>query len=198
MKINNFLDFIIKVQSISKIGLLYSKDPYAIENYEALNKLSIEMLENFENINLNRNNYFQKDIYPTPNISVRVIIFNENKEIMLVKEKRQQNYSLPGGWCDLYDSPSEAAIKEVHEEGGVDIKIKRLIGILDVSNTNSIPGYVIVFEGEMISDLYPFCHEIEERIFVKPEDVFKLNLRSNKERLKRMIDAALSGETIFD
>ena len=104
MKINNFLDFIIKVQSISKIGLLYSKDPYAIENYEALNNLSIEMLENFENIDLNKNNYFQKDIYPTPNISVRVIIFNENKEIMFVKEKRQQNYSLPGGWCDLYDS----------------------------------------------------------------------------------------------
>lgn len=198
MEIKKFLDFILKVQSISKIGLLYSKDPYAIENYEALNKLSSQMLKDFEHIDFNEDNFFKKDIYPTPNISVRVVIFNENKEVMFVKEKREQKYSLPGGWCDLYDSPSEAAIREVSEEGGVDIKIKRLVGVLDCTNTNSIPGYVICFEGEMISSLREFCHEIDERIFVKVEDIFSLNLRSNKERLKRMIDACLNNETIFD
>lgn len=198
MEIKKFLDFILKVQSISKIGLLYSKDPYAIENYEALNKLSSQMLKDFEHIDFNEDNFFKKDIYPTPNISVRVVIFNENKEVMFVKEKREQKYSLPGGWCDLYDSPSEAAIREVSEEGGVDIKIKRLVGVLDCTNTNSIPGYVICFEGEMISPLREFCHEIDERIFVKVEDIFSLNLRSNKERLKRMIDACLNNETIFD
>lgn len=198
MEIKKFLDFIIKVQSISKIGLLYSKDPYAIENYEALNELSFKMLQDFENIDFGKDNYFKKDIYPTPNISVRVIVRNNDGEIMFVKEKREQKYSLPGGWCDLYDSPSEAAIREVKEEGGVDIKIKRLVGILDCTNTSSIPGYVICFEAEMISPLREFCHEIDERIFVKVEDIDALDLRSNKERLKRMIDAVINNKTIFD
>ena len=40
-------DYILKIQSIAKIGLVYSKDPYAITNYNEINRLSMEMLENF-------------------------------------------------------------------------------------------------------------------------------------------------------
>ena len=68
-------DYIIKIQAIAKIGLTYSKDPYAITNYQEINDLSKAFLEDFINIKLDRPNYFEKDVYPTPNISVRTIIF---------------------------------------------------------------------------------------------------------------------------
>ena len=68
--------YILKVLSVSKIGLKFSKDDYAVENYQELANLSLEMLnKNFtEPIN---ENLFVRDLYPTPNTSVRVIIVNE-------------------------------------------------------------------------------------------------------------------------
>ena len=62
-------DFVLKVQSIAKIGLKYSKDPYAISNYTELNELSIKFLEEFMEVKFDRPNYFERDIYPTPNVS---------------------------------------------------------------------------------------------------------------------------------
>ena len=40
-------DFLLKIQSISKIGLVYSKDPYALTNYKEINDLSTKFLEEF-------------------------------------------------------------------------------------------------------------------------------------------------------
>ena len=73
-------DFLIKIQSIAKIGLIFSKDPYALTNYQEINDLSTKFLEEFQDVKFDRNNYFARDIYPTPNISVRTIIFNENRD----------------------------------------------------------------------------------------------------------------------
>ena len=90
-------DYIIKIQAISKIGLTYSKDPYAITNYNEINDLSKKFLEDFTDVKLDRPNYFEKNVYPTPNISVRTIIFNQDRtKILMVREVKTQNYSLPG------------------------------------------------------------------------------------------------------
>ena len=58
MTYDEFYDFVVKVHSIAKIGLTYSKDPYAITNYNEINNLSLKMLENFEDVKFDRNNYF--------------------------------------------------------------------------------------------------------------------------------------------
>ena len=82
-----FYDFLLKIQSISKIGLVYSKDPYALTNYKEINDLSTKYLEDFENIKFDRPSYFERDIYPTPNVSVRTLIFNEDKtKVLMVRE----------------------------------------------------------------------------------------------------------------
>ena len=123
-------DYIIKIQAIAKIGLTYSKDPYAITNYQEINDLSKAFLEDFINVKLDRPNYFEKDVYPTPNISVRTIIFNKERDkILMVREVKTQNYSLPGGWAELYDSPSQTAINECFQEAGAVISSVRLVGV---------------------------------------------------------------------
>ena len=76
-------DYILKIQSIAKIGLVYSKDPYAITNYNEINNLSMKFLEEFLEVEFDRPNYFKRDIYPTPNVSVRTVIFNEDKTKVL-------------------------------------------------------------------------------------------------------------------
>ena len=87
-------DYIIKIQSIAKIGLLYSSDPYALSNYQEINKISLEFLEKFLEVEFNRPNYFSRDVYPTPNISVRTIILDAaKKRVLLVREAKSQTYS---------------------------------------------------------------------------------------------------------
>ena len=80
-------DYIIKIQSIAKIGLVYSKDPYALTNYQELSDLSTKFLEEFMEVEFDRPNYFQRDIYPTPSVSVRTVILNNKKnKVLMVKE----------------------------------------------------------------------------------------------------------------
>ncbi len=160
-----FYEFILKVQSISKIGLTYSKDAYALENYQELSDLSSKMLKRFTNVNFKRPQYFQRDIYPTPNVSVRMVIFNDQSEVLLVKEKVDGGYTIPGGWADLFESPVEAITKECMQEAGAEVKVEQLTGVYhyDFTHRNqSQSQYVLVFKGKLLSALKPWGHEITD------------------------------------
>ena len=198
----NIYDYIIKIQSIAKIGLTYSKDPYAITNYSEINDLSKAFLEEFMDVNIDRPNYFEKNIYPTPNISARTVIFNDDRtKVLLVREVATQTYSLPGGWCDLYDSPSDTARNECRQEAGVLIKDLRLVGITNrtpfVSDV-TIPNYVIIFEAKIAETLKEHEYETDNVAFFDIDNLPEISRKTSKEELMRFIEAAKKGETIFD
>lgn len=195
-------DYIIKIQAIAKIGLVYSKDPYAITNYNEINDLSREMLENFMDVKLDRPNYFEKHVYPTPNISARVVIFDETRtKVLMVREVATQTYSLPGGWCDLYDSPSETAMHEARQEAGVDIKNLRLVGITNRTpfiKSTSIPNYVIIFEAEIEKKYEDHEYETDDVSFFDIDNLPEISRKTSKEELLRFITAAQQRKVIFD
>lgn len=195
-------DFILKVQSISKIGLIYSKDPYALTNYQELNDLSTKFLEDFLEVKFDRPNYFQRDIYPTPNISVRTIIFNEDKsKVLMVREAALQAYSLPGGWADLYDSPSQTAKNECKQEAGAEIEIIRLVGLTSrtpFKAPTSIPEYVAIFEAKLTKLNKEHEYETDDVGFFDIDNLPEISRKTSKGELLRFINAAKSGETIFD
>ena len=159
------------------------------------------MLESFLAIDFERPSYFKRDIYPTPNVSVRTIIFNEQGQILLVKEAKDNAYSLPGGWCDLYESPSQSARKECLQEAGAIVEITRLVGILNrtpIKDPLGIPEYMIIFNGKLLGPLQDHEFETTEVAFF---DIDKLPVISRKvtlDEIIRMIDASRQGEVIFD
>ena len=189
-----FYDFIIKVQAISKIGLTYSKDPYALTNYQELNDLSTRYLQEFTDVKFDRPNYFSKDIYPTPNVSVRTVILNKDKtKVMMVREAALGTYSLPGGWADLYDSPSKTAKNECSQEAGADIEVVRLVGILDrtpFKSSASIP--------ELLGKLHEHEYETDDVGWFEIDNLPPISRKTSAEELLRMIIAARDGKTIFD
>lgn len=195
-------DFLIKIQSIAKIGLVFSSDPYALTNYKEINDLSTRFLEQLMEVEFDRPNYFQRDIYPTPNISVRTIIFDKTREkVLFVREAKTHDYSLPGGWADLYDSPSEAAKNECDQEAGANVNIVRLVGLLHrtpfKSNT-SLPEYVAVFEGVINGRLHEHEYETDDVAFFPIDELPPLSRKVSKEEIVKMIKAAKNGEVIFD
>ena len=195
-------DYILKIQSIAKIGLVYSKDPYAITNYNEINRLSMEFLSNFLEVEFDRPNYFERNIYPTPNVSVRTVILSEDKsKVLLVREAKLGTYSLPGGWADLYDAPSEVAKNECSQEAGADIDIIRLVGILNrtpFKSPTSIPEYVVIFLASLKGELHEHEYETDEVNFFPIDNLPELSKKVTREEVLRMILAAKNGETIFD
>lgn len=199
-KNKDYLQILLKIHSIARIGLLFSKDPYALENYEEIRKTTLEAIEDFTNVQIERPLYFNRDIYPTPNLSVRTIIFNENNELLMVQEAKNGLWSLPGGWIDLYDTPSEGAKKECLQEAGADVEIIRLLGIKDVSKYSSskLSEFVIVFEGRLISFMKEHCHETSDVKFFPLDNLPPLSNKLYKEVMERFLKARENKETIFD
>lgn len=202
MDTKQIYDYILKIQSISKIGLKFSTDPYAISNYQEINDISREFLEKFLEIELDRPNYFQRDVYPTPNISVRTVILSgDKKRVLLVREVKTQTYSIPGGWADLYDAPSDAAKKECFQEAGADVEIVRLVGLINhtpYKKPNGVPEYVAIFEGKINGALKEHEYEIDDVGWFDLEHLPVISEKVDIEEFKRMIRATISGETIYD
>lgn len=155
------LQFIKQVQSISHIGLSFSEDPYALDNYKELKKLSREMLERYSHLKEEECDLYKDFIYPTPQPAVRAFVVQEGK-ILLVQEKDSQLWSLPGGWCDVEHTPKEAAIKETIEESGYVIECSRLLGVFDRRNYEKsalYDVYCLYFLGNVVSGTPKCNHE---------------------------------------
>ena len=195
-------DFVLKIQSIAKIGLIYSKDPYAITNYNEINELSLKFLEDFMEVKFDRPNYFKRDIYPTPNVSVRTVIFDKTRnKVLMVREANTGTYSLPGGWADLYDTPTETAKNECRQEAGAEIEIIRLVGItskMPIKSGMGVPEYVVTFEAKLKGELHEHEYETDDVGWFDIDNLPPISRKTSKEELLRMILAAKDGKTIFD
>lgn len=122
-----------KVRAMSQNGLLYSDNEYDTERYEELIHLSDQMtaLLTVNDIDVIQGCFRIEDDYVTPKVDVRAVVFNDKDEILLVKERADGMWAIPGGWADVGYSPSENAVKEVKEETGLDVEPVRLLSILD-------------------------------------------------------------------
>lgn len=200
-KYQYFYDYIIKVLSIAKVGKLFSKDEYALDNYDQLQKISMECLTHFTDMKFDRSNYFSRNVYPTPNVSVRTCIFNDKNEVLLVKEKEEGKYSLPGGWCDLFTSPTEAASIECIQEAGAYVGDFELIGISNKDTFrlvngkpvyNSIGEYQIVFRAKLVKDLVEHGFETSEVGFYSIDKLPAMSSKCSLEEWKKSINNALN------
>ena len=202
MDTKEIYDYILKIQSIAKIGLVFSKDPYALTNYKQINDLTIEMLEKLMEIQFDRPNYFSRDIYPTPNVSVRAVILNEKRDkAIFVRECNSGTYSFPGGWADLYDSAGQTAINEASQEAGADIEIVRLVGVVNrtpFKSNVSVPEYLIVFEAKLKGPLHEHEYETDDVQWFPLDDLPQMSRKVSPIEINRVISAIKSGETIFD
>lgn len=121
-----------RIQAIAQAGLAFSKDVYDRERYEELMKLSVEMMADYSQteIEVITDLWKGEKGYPTPKADVRGAVFREN-QILLVREKHDELWSLPGGFCEIGLSPAENVIKEIKEESGYDTEPSRLLAVLD-------------------------------------------------------------------
>ncbi len=122
-----------RVQAIAENGLHYSENDYDLERYNDLEEISTKMISLVTNLSHETIKVAtpEKNGYRTPKVDVRCVIFNPKDEILMVKERVDSRWSLPGGWCDVGYTPAEIAEKEAFEEAGIPVKAKRVLAIFD-------------------------------------------------------------------
>ncbi|HVB65274.1 MAG TPA: NUDIX hydrolase [Nitrolancea sp.] len=121
-----------EIQSIAQTGLSYAPDPYDVERYIRLRSIAAEMMSSGDLFEIERlETLFATQVgHATPKIDVRATIF-QNDTILLVQGTDDGAWSLPGGWADPGESPSEAIAREVHEESGYTVAVNRLLALYD-------------------------------------------------------------------
>lgn len=155
-----WLEYAKKLQAIAQSGIEYSKDPYDIERFEAIRNISIDIVNNYTDLKHEkvRDLFASETGYQTPKIDVRAAVFNKGK-ILLVKEKLDGKWSLPGGWADVDYSLKENIVKECMEEAGAKIVPKKLIAILDRKKNYVAPAPYSIYKIFIECDYINCCFE---------------------------------------
>jgi ADP-ribose pyrophosphatase YjhB (NUDIX family) len=127
-----WIDWARELQAIAQTGLHFSESEYDRERYRKILEISTGIFSSYsgESPALIRGLFENQTGYATPKVDVRGVVFNEDK-MLFVKELVDGLWTLPGGWADVNDSPSEAVEREIVEESGFQVKADRMLAVFD-------------------------------------------------------------------
>lgn len=144
-----------KIHALAQNGLTYTEGKFDRERYTQLQELAAEILAMHGGEEKERvlGLFRRENGYMTPKVDVRGAVFHEG-ELLLVREREDGGWTLPGGWADVGESPSEAVIKEIREESGYETRAAKLLAVWDRDRHGHPPlawyVYKLVFRCEVI------------------------------------------------
>ena len=139
---SSVLDLSRRLLALSQTGLHFSAEEYDRERYREIGDIATRLLELQSNVAAEavRQAWFVEDGYATPKVDVRAALFRDNR-VLLVRERVDGKWTVPGGWADVNDPPSVAILKEIEQESGFSARILKLGAIYDRSKRNH-PAYL--------------------------------------------------------
>jgi ADP-ribose pyrophosphatase YjhB (NUDIX family) len=182
-----------RVQALAENGQHYAMSDYDMDRYSELEKIALEMMGLIagEEIESLRTETGEKNGYRTPKVDVRAVVFNENDEILMVREEIDGNWSLPGGWADVGYTPAEIAVKETYEEAGMDVEAVRLLAVFDKKCHDHPPdlyyAYKIFIECNPLNDKLNTGYETSDAGFFPVDGLPPLSApRNTKHQIEMM------------
>ena len=190
-----WIEWAKRLQAIAQTGLTYADSPYDVERYEEVRRIAAEMTANRSEAELPRVlDLFSSDAgYVTPKVDVRAVIFH-NDSILLVRERSDGHWTLPGGWADVGEAPSECVAREAKEETGYDVQVQKLLAVYDRSRHPHEPPfpfhvYKLFFLCRIVGGKATRNNEIDEIGFFRRDVIPPLSLtRITLQQIERMFE----------
>ncbi|HEU5248154.1 MAG TPA: NUDIX hydrolase [Candidatus Udaeobacter sp.] len=170
-----WVNWVRRLQSIAQNGRNYCKNEFDLQRYQQVEDVAAEIAARYSDGELKTiKAIFKREAGPaTPKIDVRAAVISEDK-ILLVKE-RGDGWTLPGGWVDPGESPSEAAVRETKEESGYDVNAVRLIAIYDRDRHGHPPCpfhvYKLIFLCKLVGGSAKTSLETEAACFFREDEL---------------------------
>ncbi len=177
-----------EIFSLSQSGLTYSQNPYDLERYKRLQEITAEIIASQSHLEKEAvlENFSMQAGYITPKIDVRGAVVRDGK-ILLIQERADDRWAMPGGWADLGDSPKSVAEREVWEESGFRVKAEKVVAVIDANRIEPFEfyhAYKIIFLCTLLEGEARTSHETLAVDFFTPDQLPPLSLyRTNEDMI---------------
>jgi ADP-ribose pyrophosphatase YjhB (NUDIX family) len=130
--IPNWLEWAQQLHAIAQNGLTYALSEYDRDRYEQVRDIANRILasQTGQAASAFQSAFVMEQGYSTPKVDVRAAVIS-NRRILLVREREDGGWTLPGGWADIGQSPAESVVREVREESGFEVRAVKLIALFD-------------------------------------------------------------------
>ncbi len=176
-----WLEWAREIQSLAQTGYHYAENHFQQERCQRLSEIAAEIMaetsSGYEHGQLDyklvEGIFKAQTGYATPRVDVRAAVFKEGK-LLMVRERQDGGWTMPGGWADVGDLPSEAAEREVWEEAGFKVKAQKVVGVYDANRVGPLDlfhAYKIVFLCDLLSGEAHTSAETSEAEFFSFDEV---------------------------
>jgi ADP-ribose pyrophosphatase YjhB (NUDIX family) len=187
-----WLEWAREIQALSQTSSHYAENDYQRERYHRLTEIAAEIVNEHTDVPMERlaDVFHAQTGYATPRVDVRGAVFRDGK-LLLVRERSDGGWTMPGGWADVGDVPSESAEREVWEEAGFRVKARKVIGVYDA---NRIPpldlfhAYKIIFLCDLLDGEARPSNETSEVAFFGLDELPE-QLSAERTNLRHIRDA---------
>ena len=201
-----WLQWAREIQALAQTGQNYANNEYQRQRYRRLSEIAAEMVSEHAALDYQPlQDVFKAQIgYATPRVDVRGAVFQDGR-LLLVRERADNGWTMPGGWADVGDIPSAAAEREVWEEAGFKVRALRVVGVYDANRFGPLElfhAFKLVFLCEVLGGEATPSIETSEVAFFGAQDVpavlstERTPLRIIQDAFAAYADAALP--TVFD
>ena len=132
-----------EMQAIAQTGLAFDPGPYDRERYEMLRSLASRIMAAHTGTPAERIEalFAGEAGYATPKVDVRGAVFDGQGRVLMVREVADAGrWTLPGGWADVNLTPAENVVREVQEESGYTVQVRKLAAVWDRTRQGHLPG----------------------------------------------------------
>jgi ADP-ribose pyrophosphatase YjhB (NUDIX family) len=199
---NEILKIARRVQSISQAGLHYAENSFDRQRYEELRELSVQLAAAVSDAKIDkiRDLFTTETGFQTPKVDIRSVVLKDNK-VLLTRERCDGKYSLPGGFADINYTPGQVAVKEVLEETGLNVRVNRVLAIVDTDRHNFPPleyhYYKIVLLCDLIGGTLSDSDETSEAGFFDFDNLPELSEKRNNPELFVLIRHQLESTVTY-
>ena len=142
-----------RLAAISQAGLTYTTDPYDRARFSELQALTDELLRELGRDGRSLEGLYSEDIgYRTPKVDVRAVVFRDDA-VLLVRERMDGKWTVPGGWADIGQTPSECVLRELKEESGYDGRVLQLLALFDRERQGHDPNPWYTYKAFFLCDV---------------------------------------------
>lgn len=177
-----WIEWAKSLQAIAQNGLTYAENNFDIERYNKIRNIAAEIITSHTDVNLEivKNLFNGEEGYSTPKVDVRGAVF-KNHKLLMVREKLDGKWTLPGGWADPNETPSQSIEREVFEESGFIVKAKKILAVYDRTKQGHIPPfpyhvYKLFFRCELVGGEKKHSIETDGVDFFSDEEIPELSL----------------------
>jgi ADP-ribose pyrophosphatase YjhB (NUDIX family) len=188
-----------EIFSLSQSGITYSGNPYDIERYKRLQEITAEMIASQSDLSKESvlESFSMQAGYITPKVDVRGAVIRDGK-ILLIQERADGNWAMPGGWADLGNSPASVAEREVWEESGFRVKTEKVVAVIDANRIEPLEfyhAYKIIFLCRLLEGEPRTSHETLAVDFFDPDHLPPLSFYRTNEDMVREVFAHVADPT---